>query len=445
MADRKEPTPPPADTSTRPDPPPPPPPKVADRDNVAQFPGVHQQPAGVQSLQRRDDTMAVAFQGLVPGSMGEAMQLAQHLAKSKAVPKSLQGEPESVFTIIMAGMEIGLTPIRAIQSISVISGSLAMKADLQLAQVRRSGALEYFDEGFELAGKTDESLEDRLSRTGRTPAEQSELAALAGTIMDLTNDVPEGQPYGWAISQRRSDPQKHVRVFSWLDAERFTYDEWEGPDSNRRKVKKKLSEKHAYVSTPQDMYPKRARVRVLQVTHSDVLAGMPAIEALDGTPGAIEAEVINSEVVQPTSSEDMIGQLLATIRETDATAASSIVAGFEQLQMGIAKRLQKLTEYRGNPAGLLDWLKTEYANRKSGGRGRQVKDTLGTEQAQPAIVNTPVTAAAVNQQPQPPTTPPPQPIPPPPPILDGKTEPKPDVANAVKTLADKFKAGLRSI
>lgn len=314
-----------------------------------------------QNLARRDDTMAVAFQGLVPSSLGEAMQLSAYLAKSGAIPVSLRGQPESVFTIIIAGMEIGLTPIRALQSISNIKGNLAMKADLQLALVRRSGALDYFDEGFEFKGKTDRNLKDR--------------AAQAKLILALVQaqDIPDGKPYGWATMRRKGERQEHTRVFTWADAERFIYnakdDEDGGGQGSGQRVEKKLSEKSNYKNTPQDMYPKRARVRVMQVCFSDVLAGMPAIEALEGT--VLDAEVVSRESGDPHSTEDAIAARLDVIRGTDSVTATSIAAGFEQLQLGLARRLQKLTEYQANPTGLLEWMKTEYANRNSkAGRAR---------------------------------------------------------------------------
>ncbi len=94
----------------------------------------------------RNQTMALAFSGLVPTTIGEAVVLCTNLAKSDAIPKGLRGKPESILTVVMAGLEINLTPIRAIQSITNISGNLCMKSDLQLALVRRSGLLVYFDE-----------------------------------------------------------------------------------------------------------------------------------------------------------------------------------------------------------------------------------------------------------------------------------------------------------
>lgn len=356
--------------------------------------------ATANMLARRDSTMALAFQGLVPSSIGEAMQLAQHLARGMALPASSKGNPETVFTIIMAGMELGLTPIRALQNISNIKGNLCMKADLQLALVRRSGALDYYTEGFEFAWKTDYTedaegaADNRLERrllAARCPDAEN----IAQQILDLTSDVPEGKPYGWAVARRKGDDQMHVRVFSWLDAERFIYnardDEDGGGQGGGPKVERKLSEKSNYKNTPQDMYPKRARVRVLQVTHSDVSAGMPAIEAMDGF--VIDAEVIQSEA---TSTEDVIDQLLQAM---PADKAQTIRGGMDQLQMGIAKRMQKLREYQTRPDGLIDWLRTEYANRTNRGLGRRQADVLGaTDRQEPATNQAPAETKSADRE-----------------------------------------------
>lgn len=322
---------------------------------------------GVSIHRQRDESMAQAFTGLIPSSTGEALQLAQALARAgDAIPKVYRGNPEAIFVVIMAGMEMGLTPLRSMQGFVPIGGNLAMKADLQLAQVRRSGALEYFDEGFELCGETDGNLADRIPRAGRDDREREELRLMAETVLDLVASVPEGKPYGWAISQRKGDRQKHVRVFTFVDAENFKTTAWE----DGKRVEGKLSEKAAYKNNPQDMYPKRARVRVLPVTHSDVLMGMPAVEAMDG----VEDEHQNGAATPtPTSTEDTVLELLTRIEKADQALAKAIRDGFGLMEMGPARRLQLLRKYDGKPKDLGEFLRDEYANRKNGGKGRASK------------------------------------------------------------------------
>jgi len=365
----------------------------------------------------RDDAMVLAFKGLIPSSIGEAMEVARFLARSGAIPAGLRGQPETVFTVIMAGMELGLTPIRAIKNIVNIKGNLAMAAALQLALVRRSGVLAYFDEGFELAAQTDRNLKDR--------------ALDHDLILKLVKaqDIPAGKPYGWCTMKRKGDPGLTTRVFSWVDAERFIYnarDDEDGGGGSGSYTKKKLSEKSNYVNTPQDMYPKRARTRVIDVLFSDVTAGLPAVEALDGV--VLEGEVVSSERV-PVSSEDRIGSLLGAIRLQDASAATSIEAGFEQLKMGIAKRLQKLTEFQGNPTGLMEWLKTEWANRRS---GRAERDVLSGAPAAPDAKQPSKTT----------TTAAPEPPPEPAAHQNPDRQARGGGMESVKSVADRFKASV---
>lgn len=311
-------------------------------------------PGQITVAPTRAATMATAFAGLMPTSIGEAFTLATYLAKSSVIPKSLRGKAESVLAVVMAGMELGLTPLRALNSITIISGNMAMKTDLQLALVRRSGFLAYHDEGFELAGATDASLADR-AKDGQK-------------ILQLVAHVPKGKPYGWCTVQRVGEDQIRTYVFSWVDAERVVARDVEAeedgsgaPTGRTQTVMKKLSDKHNYINYPQSMYPRRARGAVLQVVFGDVLAGLPAVEALEG------GQVLNAEyttTVEADGGADDVDALLAQITDEDPELATGITAGFEHLQMGKARQLQMLVQFKGNARGLYDKLRTETANRK---------------------------------------------------------------------------------
>lgn len=331
-------------------------------------------PAGSHQLQRAG-TMATAFAGLVPSSIGEAVILAGHLTKSKAVPASLRDNPDTMLTVILAGMELGLTPIKATQNITNISGTLCMKADLQLALVKaRPGVLAFYDEGFERFEKTDSNLERRiklalgkvLRKLGLSDQDVTDETDLViEKIAAATSDgMKAGDPYGWAVGMRQGDPVVHVRTFTFADAEKAIIYEKDEANPGAPKERKPLSQKFNYKSFPGDMYPKRARTRLLQVLASDVTAGLPAAEAIEG------GQIIDAEFTVTQPDGDDIDTLLAIIRDQDSEAATTIEAGFRQLQMGRAAMLQKLTQFRGKPKDLIDWLKTEFANRKGVGRNR---------------------------------------------------------------------------
>lgn len=362
---------------------------MSDKDKALALPGPI-----MPAPQSRAATMAVAFAGLMPTSIGEAFTLASYLAKSHVIPKSLRQKPESVLAVVMAGMELGLTPMRALQSITIISGNMAMKTDLQLALARRSGFLAYHDEGFELRGETDSTLPTRAKDGPK--------------IAQLVAHVPTGKPYGWCTVQRTGEDQLRTYVFTWVDADRVLASEYEDDDEGgggRQRVTKKLSEKHNYKNYPQSMYPRRARGAVLQVVFGDVLAGLPAVEALEG------GQVLNAEYTTTADDHDDVDGLMAQIADEDAELATGITAGFEHLQLGKARQLQMLVQWKGNARGLYDKLRTEAANRKGEPEAPPAKRKAGAShpvQAADAATAAPETAQAATPAPaatQPPATP----------------------------------------
>lgn len=357
-------------------------------------------PGTIVPAPSRAATMAQAFAGLMPQSIGEAFTLAGYLSKSSVIPKSLRQKPESVLAVVMAGMELGLTPMRALQSITIISGNMAMKTDLQLALVRRSGFLAYHDEGFEIRADTDATLAARAKDGAK--------------VLQLVAHVPNGKPYGWCTVQRTGEDQLRTYVFTWVDADRVLASEWEeseeeGGRSQRKTIK--LSEKHNYKNYPQSMYPRRARGAVLQVVFGDVLAGLPAVEALEGGQ-VIEAQAADGD-------GDDADAMMAQIADDNAELATGITAGFEHLGMSKGRQLQLLVQFKGNAQGLYDKLRTEAAN-------RQGKPEAPPKKAAASHPPAPAEAQVEQAQQQP-------------------AEPEqPEPAPAVKTLADlaaQFKGG----
>lgn len=86
---------------------------------------------------------------LMPSTIDEAYRIAQAFSRSDFIPKEYKGQPDNCFTAINLGMEIGLPPMRALQSIAVVNGKPAIYGDAQLALVRGSGLLEFFEESLE--------------------------------------------------------------------------------------------------------------------------------------------------------------------------------------------------------------------------------------------------------------------------------------------------------
>lgn len=85
---------------------------------------------------------------LMPNNIDEAYRIAQAFSKSSFIPRHFQGKEADCFAAINLGMEVGLPPMRSLQSIAVVNGTPCIYGDAQLALVRASGLLGSFKEEY---------------------------------------------------------------------------------------------------------------------------------------------------------------------------------------------------------------------------------------------------------------------------------------------------------
>lgn len=83
---------------------------------------------------------------LTPRTFDEAMRFCTTLAKSELVPKDFLDKPANILVAVQWGMELGLQPMQAMQSIAVINGRPSLWGDAVLALVRASPLCEYVHE-----------------------------------------------------------------------------------------------------------------------------------------------------------------------------------------------------------------------------------------------------------------------------------------------------------
>lgn len=83
---------------------------------------------------------------LAPKDLDEAMRFADMLAGSALVPKDYVGKPGNCLVAIQWGMEIGLQPMQAMQSIAVINGRPSLWGDAMLGLVKSHPAFEWIKE-----------------------------------------------------------------------------------------------------------------------------------------------------------------------------------------------------------------------------------------------------------------------------------------------------------
>ena len=188
-------------------------------------------------------------------------RIADRLKQGGAVPAKMTNE--QVWTIIQAGDELGVPPTRAIASMYIINGRVAIEGELMLGLIYSSG---------KCAGIEFEALH---------------------------TDEPEKQ--GWAVTMRRSDMDTQHR-------ETFTVG-----DARRVKVKEKgewitLDQKFVWKNWPRIMLRWRAIAACARIVFSDVIGGLYLPEELGAevavTPGG-DVRVIDMTVA---GSDETVGE-----------------------------------------------------------------------------------------------------------------------------------------
>lgn len=86
---------------------------------------------------------------LVPQSLEQLERVAGIIAKSDLAPKDYRNKPENVAVAIAMGMELGVSPMQAVQGISVINGRPSVWGDLMMALCRAHPACDGIDETLE--------------------------------------------------------------------------------------------------------------------------------------------------------------------------------------------------------------------------------------------------------------------------------------------------------
>ncbi len=83
---------------------------------------------------------------IVPTDIDQVYRMANAVCRADMAPKGFEKNVEKVSVAIMHGLEVGLTPMAALQSIAVINGMPTIYGDGALALIRGSGLLEDMDE-----------------------------------------------------------------------------------------------------------------------------------------------------------------------------------------------------------------------------------------------------------------------------------------------------------
>ncbi len=109
---------------------------------------------------------AFGTRGIIISQYDELVRFAETVSNSGLAPKGME-KPQAVFVAVQMGLEVGLTPMAALQNVAVVNGRPTLWGDAQLAVCRGTGELELFEEWFEVGGV----------KTTRNPAEYKDDTA----------------------------------------------------------------------------------------------------------------------------------------------------------------------------------------------------------------------------------------------------------------------------
>lgn len=146
------------------------------------------------------------------GNIEEIYRAAQAFSKTNFVPQCYRGKPDDAFAALTLGMEVGLPPMRSLQSIAVVNGTPCIYGDAQLALVKASGQLIHFKEYYEgNEGEDNFAAGCEIQREG-----DSDITVEKFTVQDAKNAKLWGKQGTWQTHPKRMLRYK-ARAFALRD------------------------------------------------------------------------------------------------------------------------------------------------------------------------------------------------------------------------------------
>ena len=158
---------------------------------------------------------------IVPRSMDELGRMAAMIYKSRLAPKGLES-PEAIGAAVMMGLEVGLSPMQAIQNIAVINGRPCVWGDAAIGLVRASGLLADFREtpimegeeviGFECTGRRRGENHEITHRFTLQDAQRAGLRGKSGPWQQYPQRMCQMRARAWVLRDGFADVLKGLSV-----------------------------------------------------------------------------------------------------------------------------------------------------------------------------------------------------------------------------------------
>lgn len=165
--------------------------------------------------------------GLVLRNLDDMQRWAEGVQKSGLSPKTLNTTSQ-IIVATQYGMELGLTPMAALNSIAVIGGKPSLYGDAALALVYKSGLCEYVEESVEGSGEEMTAVcrakrKDQKKEIVRTfdvaDAKQAKLWGKSGTWSTHPNRMLKYKARGFCLRDLFPDILMGMHLFEEMQGE----------------------------------------------------------------------------------------------------------------------------------------------------------------------------------------------------------------------------------
>lgn len=191
-----------------------------------------------------ETALAITQRGVQLSSYAEMKEFARDVANSGLAPRDLK-TPEAILVCLQHGMELGLSPAQALQSIAVINGRPSVWGDAALAIVKGHPEFDDVIETFERGPKDDDDktmAKCEVLRKGKMPvvrtfsiaqAKKANLWLKAGPWTQYPQRMLQMRARSWAIRDAFPDAIKGVGI-------REEVQDTEPKQANAREVTSKI-------------------------------------------------------------------------------------------------------------------------------------------------------------------------------------------------------------
>jgi hypothetical protein len=156
--------------------------------------------------------------GIIPTDFESVWRMATVLCKTGMIPVNFKDKPEDTAAAIMWGMEIGLSPIVALQSIAVINGRPSLWGDTLPAMITKAG--HKLDEVIEGDGATLKATCTLTRRDGHkvsrsfsmADAKRAGLSTKTGPWTQYPQRMVQMRARSWAVRDGAADVLRGLQV-----------------------------------------------------------------------------------------------------------------------------------------------------------------------------------------------------------------------------------------